>query len=121
MLLPASDVVIVLGSRNSSNSNRLAEIAKEGNKPARDLIDAASEIDPQWLEGCETVVTAGASARKRWSKTAWLTLWTAMGPLSTGHTIRRGIRPISAADRATHARSGKAEASLRLSGPLVLA
>jgi 4-hydroxy-3-methylbut-2-enyl diphosphate reductase len=55
-------VVLVLGSRNSSNSNRLAEIAREGGRPAY-LIDGAAEIDPQWLEGCETVlVTAGASA-----------------------------------------------------------
>jgi 4-hydroxy-3-methylbut-2-enyl diphosphate reductase len=62
MLLSDADVVIVLGSQNSSNSNRLAEIAQEGNKPAY-LVDAASQIDPRWLEGCETVlVTAGASA-----------------------------------------------------------
>jgi 4-hydroxy-3-methylbut-2-enyl diphosphate reductase len=62
MFLPMADVVLVLGSRNSSNSNRLAEIAREGGRPAY-LIDGADEIDPQWLEGCETVlVTAGASA-----------------------------------------------------------
>jgi 4-hydroxy-3-methylbut-2-en-1-yl diphosphate reductase len=62
MFLPVADVVLVLGSRNSSNSNRLAEIAREGGRPAY-LIDGADEIDPQWLEGCETVlVTAGASA-----------------------------------------------------------
>jgi 4-hydroxy-3-methylbut-2-enyl diphosphate reductase len=61
-LLPVSDVVLVLGSHNSSNSNRLAEIAQEAAKPAY-LIDGAHEIDDQWLEGCETVlVTAGASA-----------------------------------------------------------
>jgi 4-hydroxy-3-methylbut-2-en-1-yl diphosphate reductase len=62
MFLPVADVVLVLGSRNSSNSNRLAEIAREGGRPAY-LIDGAHEIDPRWLEGCETVlVTAGASA-----------------------------------------------------------
>jgi 4-hydroxy-3-methylbut-2-en-1-yl diphosphate reductase len=62
MFLPTADVVLVLGSRNSSNSNRLAEIAREGGRPAY-LIDRAHEIDPTWLEGCETVlVTAGASA-----------------------------------------------------------
>jgi 4-hydroxy-3-methylbut-2-enyl diphosphate reductase len=62
MFLPVADVVLVLGSRNSSNSNRLAEIAREGGRPAY-LIDGAHEIDPQWLEGCGTVlVTAGASA-----------------------------------------------------------
>lgn len=62
MFLPQADVVLVLGSRNSSNSNRLAEIAREGACPAY-LIDGAEQIDPRWLEGCETVlVTAGASA-----------------------------------------------------------
>ena len=62
MFLPVADVVLVLGSRNSSNSNRLAEIAREGGRPAY-LIDGADEIDPQWLEGRETVlVTAGARA-----------------------------------------------------------
>jgi 4-hydroxy-3-methylbut-2-enyl diphosphate reductase len=62
MFLPTADVVLVLGSRNSSNSNRLAEIAREGGRPAY-LIDSADEIDPSWLVGCETVlVTAGASA-----------------------------------------------------------
>jgi 4-hydroxy-3-methylbut-2-en-1-yl diphosphate reductase len=62
MFLPAADVVLVLGSRNSSNSNRLAEIAREGGRAAY-LIDSAAEIDPSWLDGSETVlVTAGASA-----------------------------------------------------------
>lgn len=61
-LLPACDVVLVLGSRNSSNSNRLAEIARDGDKPAY-LIDGAAEIDPSWLDNRHTVlVTAGASA-----------------------------------------------------------
>ena len=57
-----ADVVIVLGSQNSSNSQRLAELAREGDIPAH-LIDGADEIDPRWFEGDETVViTAGASA-----------------------------------------------------------
>lgn len=56
------DAVIVLGSRNSSNSNRLAELAGSKGKPAR-LIDTAAELDPAWFKGHETVlVTAGASA-----------------------------------------------------------
>jgi 4-hydroxy-3-methylbut-2-enyl diphosphate reductase len=56
------DSVIVLGSRNSSNSNRLAELAQANGKPAR-LIDTADELDPAWFTGHETVlVTAGASA-----------------------------------------------------------
>jgi 4-hydroxy-3-methylbut-2-enyl diphosphate reductase len=61
-LVPGADVVLVLGSRNSSNSNRLAELAEENRVPAH-LIDGADEIDPDWFQGDETVlVTAGASA-----------------------------------------------------------
>jgi 4-hydroxy-3-methylbut-2-enyl diphosphate reductase len=61
-LVPEADAVIVLGSRNSSNSNRLAELARARNRPAY-LIDTAAEIDPSWFRGDETVlITAGASA-----------------------------------------------------------
>jgi 4-hydroxy-3-methylbut-2-en-1-yl diphosphate reductase len=61
-LVPESDVVVVLGSRNSSNSNRLAEIAKQKGKPAY-LIDRVSEMTPDWFKPTDTVlVTAGASA-----------------------------------------------------------
>ena len=61
-LVPAVDVVLVLGSRNSSNSLRLAELATSCGKPAY-LIDGVSEIKPGWFTGTETVlVTAGASA-----------------------------------------------------------
>ena len=56
------DVVLVLGSQNSSNSLRLTEIAQEYDVPSF-LIDGASEIDLKWFENKETVlVTAGASA-----------------------------------------------------------
>jgi len=52
----------VLGSRNSSNSNRLAEIAKQKGKPAH-LIDRVSEMRADWFKPTDTVlVTAGASA-----------------------------------------------------------
>lgn len=61
-LVGQAHVVLVLGSRNSSNSNRLAEIARACGCPAH-LIDGAAEIDREWLCGEETVlVTAGASA-----------------------------------------------------------
>jgi 4-hydroxy-3-methylbut-2-enyl diphosphate reductase len=61
-LVPQSDFVLVVGSRNSSNSNRLAEVARDAGRPAR-LIDCAAEIDPGWFDGSETVLlTAGASA-----------------------------------------------------------
>lgn len=61
-LAPQADLVLVLGSQNSSNSLRLKEIACELGKAAY-LIDGAAEIQLEWFEGCETVlITAGASA-----------------------------------------------------------
>ncbi|CAX54482.1 4-hydroxy-3-methylbut-2-enyl diphosphate reductase [Erwinia pyrifoliae Ep1/96] len=57
-----ADVVLVVGSKNSSNSNRLAELAQRAGKLAR-LIDSADDIQEQWLQGVTCVgVTAGASA-----------------------------------------------------------
>ncbi len=57
-----SDMLLVLGSKNSSNSNRLREIAEKNKKPAY-LIDGAIDIDPAWLKGLDSIgVTAGASA-----------------------------------------------------------
>ncbi len=56
------DLVLVVGSPNSSNSNRLREMAEKAGARAH-LIDNATEIDPAWLEGAERIgVTAGASA-----------------------------------------------------------
>jgi 4-hydroxy-3-methylbut-2-enyl diphosphate reductase len=56
------DVVLVVGSRNSSNSNRLREVAVQHGVPAY-LVDGAADIDDTWLEGKRRVgVTAGASA-----------------------------------------------------------
>ncbi|MCX7147081.1 MAG: 4-hydroxy-3-methylbut-2-enyl diphosphate reductase [Sulfuritalea sp.] len=56
------DVVIVVGSKNSSNSNRLREVAAIGGIPAF-LVDGADQIDAKWLKGDARVgVTAGASA-----------------------------------------------------------
>ncbi len=61
-LVPEADVVLVLGSQNSSNSLRLAELASSCGKPAY-LIDSAREINSAWFDGKKTVlVTAGASA-----------------------------------------------------------
>src|SRR5439155_12601834 len=61
-LVPEADVVIVLGSRNSSNSLRLAEIAQAAGRRAY-LIDGVHEINDAWFKGGETVlITAGASA-----------------------------------------------------------
>ncbi|WP_080175143.1 4-hydroxy-3-methylbut-2-enyl diphosphate reductase [Photobacterium toruni] len=56
------DVMIVVGSKNSSNSNRLSELAIKLGTPSY-LTDSAEDIDPQWFEGKNLVgVTAGASA-----------------------------------------------------------
>src|ERR1700688_807177 len=56
------DLILVVGSPNSSNSNRLVEVAQRSGVKAR-LIDDASVISPEWFEGIESVgLTAGASA-----------------------------------------------------------
>jgi 4-hydroxy-3-methylbut-2-en-1-yl diphosphate reductase len=56
------DVVLVVGAPNSSNSNRLREIAAESGVPSY-LIEDAAALDPRWLEGARSVgITAGASA-----------------------------------------------------------
>src|SRR6185436_10522359 len=61
-LVPEADLVLVLGSQNSSNSLRLAELATSFGKPAY-LIDGVHEIKSDWFRGKNTVlVTAGASA-----------------------------------------------------------
>ncbi|MBS0510917.1 MAG: 4-hydroxy-3-methylbut-2-enyl diphosphate reductase [Proteobacteria bacterium] len=61
-MTPHADVVFVVGSRNSSNSNRLREVAELRGVPAY-LVDNAAGIDPAWVEGKRRIgVTAGASA-----------------------------------------------------------
>jgi 4-hydroxy-3-methylbut-2-enyl diphosphate reductase len=59
---PDADVVIVVGSANSSNSVRLVEVALEYGAREAYRVDYASEVDPEWLRGAATVgVTSGAS------------------------------------------------------------
>ncbi len=61
-LAEACDVLLVVGSKTSSNSNRLRELAEQAGTPAY-LIDGAADIDPAWFCDCSRVgVTAGASA-----------------------------------------------------------
>ena len=61
-IAPDCDLVLVIGSQNSSNSVRLTEIAENVGTPAR-LIDDRSELQDDWFDGIETVlITAGASA-----------------------------------------------------------
>ena len=61
-IAPRVDVMIVVGSGNSSNSVRLKEVALEAGAPAAHRVDYASEIDPAWVEAATTVgLTSGAS------------------------------------------------------------
>ena len=61
-IIDDSDMLLVLGSKNSSNSNRLQEIAQKNKKPAY-LIDGANDINPAWFKGINSIgITAGASA-----------------------------------------------------------
>jgi len=64
-LLAEVDLLLVIGSRNSSNSNRLVEVARAHGVAAH-LIDDETDIDPTWLEDAETVgLTSGASAPEK--------------------------------------------------------
>jgi 4-hydroxy-3-methylbut-2-enyl diphosphate reductase len=64
-LLDEVDLLLVIGSRNSSNSNRLVEVARAGGVESH-LIDDETAIEERWLHGCESVgVTSGASAPER--------------------------------------------------------
>ena len=61
-VVPLTDVLLVVGSQNSSNSRRLVEVCQNEGVPAY-LVDDSTEVKPAWLEGADTVaVTAGASA-----------------------------------------------------------
>ncbi len=61
-VVPLCDMLLVVGSQNSSNSRRLVEVCEKEGVPAY-LVDDAEEMKPEWLEGVRTVaVTAGASA-----------------------------------------------------------
>src|SRR5699024_5031377 len=61
-IAPKCDLMIVVGSTNSSNSVRLVEVALDAGSKTSYLVDYASEIQEEWLDGVETVgVTCGAS------------------------------------------------------------
>jgi len=58
----AVDLILVVGSTNSSNSVRLVEVALDAGAPAAYLVDNSEQVRPEWLDGVETVgVTSGAS------------------------------------------------------------
>jgi 4-hydroxy-3-methylbut-2-enyl diphosphate reductase len=61
-MAPQCDLVLVIGSRNSSNSNRLVEVAREHGAEAH-LVDNVGQVDERWLEGARVIgITSGASA-----------------------------------------------------------
>src|SRR5205814_8860755 len=61
-VVPLCEVLLVVGSQNSSNSRRLVEVCEKMGVPAY-LVDDLTEVQPQWLENIQTIaVTAGASA-----------------------------------------------------------
>ena len=86
-------LVLVLGSQNSSNSQRLAEIASSMGVPAH-LIDGVAEIRPDWFEGVDTVlITAGRRRPRTWSRSASST--------SRATSARRSERRTSAKSTST--------------------
>ncbi|MEO8815749.1 MAG: 4-hydroxy-3-methylbut-2-enyl diphosphate reductase, partial [Mycobacterium sp.] len=61
-MAPECELVIVVGSKNSSNSNRLVEVAVDAGAKTAYLVDYAEDIDPAWVENIESIgVTSGAS------------------------------------------------------------
>jgi 4-hydroxy-3-methylbut-2-enyl diphosphate reductase len=61
-LVPEADVVLIVGALNSSNSNRLVEVARGAGTPAY-LVPDETHLDPRWLDGADTIgVSSGASA-----------------------------------------------------------
>jgi len=79
-LAKGCDTILVVGSRNSSNSMRLVEVAERAGCPAH-LVDGIGDVDPVWLSGANTVgVTAGASAPERVVQNL-VTSLTALGPV----------------------------------------
>ena len=102
-LVPEADAVIVLGSQNSSNSLRLAELARASGKPAY-LVDGIDEIPDGSFTGSETVlITAGASAPKKWWRSASRRLQGAIRRDGRNAHGPRGARQLPPAARAARA------------------
>ena len=104
-IAPAVDAVIVVGSPNSSNSNRLREVAANRGVPSY-MIDTADELDPAWLAGRRRVgVTAGASAPEVLVREVIdrLRKLGAMSVVEMGGKVERVVFPLPAGLRGTHA------------------
>ena len=104
-LATSVDVVIVVGSPNSSNSNRLREVAANRGVPAY-MVDTADDLDPAWLEGRTRVgVTAGASAPEVLVREVIARL-RAMGAAHVAErsgTVERVVFPLPSGLRGSHA------------------
>ena len=111
------DVVIVVGSGNSSNSVRLVEVALEAGARSAHRVDSAAELDEAWFDGCSTVgVTSGASVPEILvdEVLAWLSA-RGCGPVEEVHTaeetlmfalppeLRRDMKAAKAAEQASAA------------------
>lgn len=71
-MAPECELVIVVGSRNSSNSVRLVEVALGAGARAAHLVDWADDIDSAWLDGVTTVgVTSGHRSPRCWCAVCW--------------------------------------------------
>ncbi len=105
-----ADLVLVVGSQNSSNSVRLVEVAKDAGATASYLVDDASEIDEVWLDGASTIgVTSGASVPRNWS-TACSPGWRSVASV----TLRRSKRSRKGCRSPCRARSGRPASAIRL-------
>jgi 4-hydroxy-3-methylbut-2-enyl diphosphate reductase len=60
-MAPACDLVLVVGSQNSSNAHRMVEVARANGAPAH-LIDGPEDIRPEWLDGVQTVGITGSAS-----------------------------------------------------------
>jgi len=84
-----ADIVLVVGSRNSSNSLRLAEVARSQGVVAH-LVDGTADMEPAWFSGKETVVlTAGASAPEELVQECVEWLHERFGASVEAHTVRK--------------------------------
>ncbi len=102
------DVVIVVGSRNSSNSVRLVEVALEHGAGAAYLVDFADEIDPAWLDGARTVgVTSGASVPEILVRDVLGLLGPARVRRRAARRVGRGVVAVLAAGRAAPRPQGR--------------
>ena len=121
LLAPGVDVLIVVGSPSSSNSNRLRELAERLGADAY-MVDTADDLRAEWFEGKRRVgLTAGASAPEVLVEAVVARL-RALGAVSVRSVSRHaGARPLSAADGARRqgdARGRRTSAAPALAAPL---